>query len=346
MITNKLTENYANQLINDLKNNDIKFHQFYNTDITAEENNLIKFNNNFEEDTSLKRLNKTYYDIEVINNLNEFPDPEKHKFPVNSIATYNNILNTTDIFVYLDNCNIMDHDTIQKGIEELFAELIIKEPKYQIDNLKIKLHSFKTEVEMLESFFEHMKSYRTLILMGFNSSGFDDPYVINRINKLLGKSAADEVISDFGEVKQYGKRYSIIDYDFVDLLHLYKPIDSQGAGYGKSLPDFKLNTISKKELGLIKLDMKGGFYFNFHNDIIGFLTYNMLDTLLLAKVDEKLQFTELIFDLGKHNKSTFSSSLTGRSIMFKNRNNDIFTKQGKIIRTRKFGDEVSYPLIQ
>lgn len=87
------------------------------------------------------------------------------------------------------------------------------------------------------------------------------------------------------------------------------------------------------------------FWDFYHKDIIGFLTYNIVDTLLTFKIDEKLKFTELIFSLGKHNKSTFGPSAMGRSLMFKQRNNSIFSNKNQLIRAKKFGDEVAYPVL-
>lgn len=250
MNQNTLDDSLVNNITNALKNNTMQFHQFYNTDITAEENNLLKFYKNFKENTEMKRLNKTYYDIEVINNLNEFPDPDKFKFPVNSLATYNNIKNEAVVFCNISkDCNITDEEEIEKGILKKYDEICLENPIYIIDEMKIVMKAFKTESEMLEAFFEYLKECRTLILMGFNSSMFDDPYIINRTIKNFGEENANSIITDFGEIKKFGKKYSIIDYTFIDLLEKYKPIDAGGSGYGQSLPDYKLDRIGEVELG-------------------------------------------------------------------------------------------------
>ena len=341
---NELTKDITIQICEQLKNNKLNFYQFYNVDITSEENSLIQFKQKFKENKEPKILNKTYYDIEVINNLNEFPDPKKLKFPINSIATYNNILNETVIFVVMESSNIMDVSELEELIKKEYNELIKTNNVYEVLHMKIKVLNFSTEADMLEAFFSYMKDCRTLQLTGFNSSTFDDPYTFGRMYKLFDQNVANDIITDFGEVRNYSGSYSIIDYTNVDLLYLYKPIDAQGAGYGKSLPDYKLNTIAKKELKITKLELEGNFWDSFHNNIVNFLTYNMLDTILTFKLDDKLKFTELIFELGKHNESTFSKSVMGRSLMFKDRNNHLYTTKGKLIRTRKFSDEINYPI--
>lgn len=341
----KLNHEISQTLVDGLRSNAYQYHQFYNIDITPEENNLLIFKSLFKENEEMKRLNKTYYDIEVINNEDEFPDPNKVKFPVNSVATYNNIKNEGVIFAVLNNTNITDPILLEKLILEKYTELCKENEAYIVDDIKIKLVICSDEKELLDKFFSYLKECRTLILMGFNNRTFDDPYMINRTKKLFGDDGANDVVTDFGEIREYNKSYSILDYNFVDLLYLYKPIDSGGAGYGKSLPDFKLNTIIEKELKIKKLELDGNFWNSYHNDIVGFLTYNLIDTISTFKLDEKLKFTELIFELGKHNKSTFASSLTGRSIMFKQRNNHIFTEQGKLIRTKKFSEEICYPVL-
>jgi len=153
----QLTDEMADTFVKNLKNNTIQYHQFYNTDISAEENNLLLFNQLYKENTEMKRLNKTYYDIEVINDQDEFPDPEKHKFPVNSIATYNNIKNESVIFCILKNTNIVDEHEIYDGIITLYNKLIVDNDKYEVPNMKIRLLKFNTEEEMLAAFWEYLK---------------------------------------------------------------------------------------------------------------------------------------------------------------------------------------------
>lgn len=339
-----LDKNQVFGLMGALKNNDLKFHQFYNLELALDEFAFQQFMMDFKEgDAVKKRLNKTYYDIEVRYDPAIFPDAEKADYMINSIAIYNNIENRAKIFTVPNGCNIEDKDTLETGVNELYNKLAIENPAYNIQNIKIEVETFSTELELLKAFFIELRRLDTLFLIGFNSSTFDDPYVVNRGLNLMGDGIY-EYISEFGEIEKFGTRsYEWPDYLKMDLLKLYRPVDQGGSGLGKSLPNYKLNTVAKKELGITKLDLDDMNY-EYENNIIYFLTYNLFDTLLTFKLDEKLEFLELMWMLAKYNDSPLGAAVGGRSIMYLYRNNLIYTKQGIITRAKKFNREIYYPL--
>ncbi len=180
-------------------------------------------------------------------------------------------------------------------------------------------------------------------MIGFNSSLFDNPYVVNRGINLIGQEIYDS-ISEFGEVSKFGARtYSWPDYLLLDILKLYKPVDSGGSGFGKSLPNYRLNTVAKYELGVTKLDLEDMNY-EYKNNLVRFLTYNLFDTLLTFKLDDKLRFLELNWTLAKMNDAPMSSSINGRSLMYRYRNDLIYTKRNQLVRCKQFSREIFYPL--
>ncbi len=214
---------------------------------------------------------------------------------------------------------------------------------YTIKDITIKVRTFKTEAELLQKFFEYVLELNTLFLIGFNSSLFDDPYVVNRGVNLIGNDIYDS-ISEFGEVSKFGARtYSWPDYLLLDILKLYKPVDAGGSGFGKSLPNYKLDTVAEYELGIKKLDLED-MNWEYENNLVRFLTYNLFDTLLTFKLDEKLRFLELQWSLCKFNDAPMSAAINGRSIMYRYRNNLIYTKLGQAVRCKPFGREIMYPL--
>lgn len=335
-------ENIQN-ITNYLKKNQYKFHQFYNLEIEADEYNFIQYMLKYKDSSRSKVLNKTYYDIETfVDEEGNFTDPEKANRPVNSIALYNNISNIAYIIAYVTDCNITDPDIIEEGIHKLFAEKVKENETYNIPDLKIDIRIVPDEQTLIKTFWKIVQEQNTLALIGFNSNTFDDPYMFNRTANLFGKDQRDNIASEFGIVDQYGQQFEIPDYLLVDLLKLYKPVGSGGGGLGKSLPDFKLNTVAKKELGITKLDLEGGFRETYLNDIVGYLTYNIFDTLLTFKLDEKLMFMELMFDLSKYNNATMGATINGRSILYLYRNDLMYCSQDKLIRSKKFSREVLF----
>jgi DNA polymerase elongation subunit (family B) len=294
IIDNKKVQN----IITSLHRDDIKFYQLYNIDFSADEYQFQEYMLKYKEGDSTKKiLNKSYYDIEVLYREDIFPDSKKAAFMVNAIAVYNNLKNKAVIFTcpfYVDpvtgksgKCNIVDQDILLKDVQKIYNELIEENDTYRIDGLEIEIRVFKTEAELLKNFFIFLREVYSLFLIGFNSSLFDDPYVVNRGLNLIGEDIYS-FMSEFGEVQKFGElTYEWPDYTKVDLLSLYKPVDQGGSGLGQSLPNYKLDTVAEVELGINKLDLDS-MNRVYKEDLPRFLAYNLLDTLLTFKLDEKL----------------------------------------------------------
>lgn len=339
-----LDEKKAKEMMWALNAGDMSFHQFYNLDFKPDEFAFQNFMTSFiEGDSVIKVLNKTYYDIEVHYEKGIFPEAERADYMINAIAVYNNILNKAVIYTIPTNSNITDKNELTAGVRELYGQKCLEKPEYTIPGLDLEVQVFSDEGELLKTFFSDLIKLDTLFLIGFNSSGFDDPYVVNRGLKIVGPSIFD-YISEFKQVKKFSeKTYDWPDYIKVDLLKLYKPIDQGGKGFGSSLPSYSLNSVAKKELNLNKLDIED-MNASYLNNIVEFLTYNLLDTLLTFKIDQKLKSIELSWMLTKYNTSPIGKTFTGRSLMYLYRNNLIYTKQGKLMRVKKFISEISNQL--
>jgi DNA polymerase elongation subunit (family B) len=340
---------------------DLKFYRFYNIDFNPAAYALHDFKKKEyrEPDPQSKILNKTYYDIEIWIDPPYFPDPDKAARPVNAVATYNSISNTATVY-YLSQVesklsaepeadpilypNITCPDTIQHEVNELYNITCENNEAYYIPGITIKTIPFKDEVELLTTFFKDRIEEQSLFLVGFNNELFDDPYLVNRLNNLIGKEKAAGIISEFAQVQKRGNTFDWPDYIKVDLLSLYKPVDQMGGGLGKSLPNYKLNTICEEELKINKLDLPGGFNDNYLNNIVGYLTYNLFDAILVYLLDEKLKFMELQWSLNNYNNSIMSATTNGRSLMYTFRNNLHHVKENNLLRFKKLNKEVYYDI--
>jgi len=347
------------ELMNRIKE-DLKFYRFYNVDFNPSAYAFHDFKKKgfIEPDPQLKVLNKTYYDIETWVDEPYFPDPEKASRQVNAIAAYNSVLNKVDVY-YLTQLqanltndpnagmmypNIRDTAVIQEEVRKLYDDLCVTNPAYKIPNIEINVIPFKDEVELLSAFFKDRIDEQSLFLIGFNSDLFDDPYITNRLINLVGKDKAARIISEFAQIQKRGNSYDWPDYLKVDILKLYKPVDQMGGGLGKSLPNYKLNTVAEVELKINKLDLPGGFNWNYLNNIVGYLTYNIFDTLIVYLLDNKLKFMELQWSLNNYNNSIMSATTNGRSLMYTFRNNLHYTKQDDLLRFKKLNKEVFFDI--
>jgi DNA polymerase elongation subunit (family B) len=330
-----------------LKNGAIKFHQVYNLDIEPSEHHFIDFTLRYKESTITKQLNKTYYDIETfVPESGDFTDPIKVDYPINAVALYNNIANTVYCLTYLDDLvdtHGLSNDEIIAEVKKQYEELCEKDNVYYVDDIKVEVIILQNEMDLIEKMFQLFRDFNTLTLIGYNSSIFDDPYIFNRASKLFGEDRMKDIASEFKTVEKFGQSsYELPDYVLVDILKLYKPVGQGGGGLGKALPNYKLNTVAKKVLGITKLDLDTGFRETYLKNIVGYLSYNIIDTILTFKLDQKLQFLELQFSLSKYNDSSMGATMSGRSILYSYRNDTMYSSQDKLIRAKRFNREILY----
>ena len=151
-----------------------------------------------------------------------------------------------------------------------------------------------SEEELLTNFIATFKELDIDVLTGWNTKGFDIPYLINRINKILGDGAADD-LSPFGklDVKSNEKEdvYSIVGISCIDYLDAYKKFS-----YADSLESYSLNNVAMAELGEKKIshdeyESMADFY---KKDWKKFVDYNIRDVELVLKLEEKRRLLQLI----------------------------------------------------
>jgi len=341
-----ITSQDLSSIIEALKTDNLKFYQFYNTEISPNENAFFKYQYKFkkldDQFWDKKKLNKTYYDIETKFDPKKAPDSKSVEFPITSIALYNNIENKAFILFLKDPKQNFTKEELLKEIKFHYDEACKKNSTYIVENMEIGLEIFNNEIELIKRFFMLVKELNTLFLIGFNSSLFDDPYTINRAYKLIG-DAAEYFITDF-TLKRYGDYgFEQADYMRADILKLFKPVDQGGMGMGSSLPSYKLDYIAEVELGINKLELEGNFNTVYQNNPGRFAAYNLLDVILTFKLDEKLQFLEQIYSLAKYNNASVRGTLTGRSFIFNYRNTyHYYAEENLLVRNNKFNKEIYY----
>lgn len=125
-----------------------------------------------------------------------------------------------------------------------------------------------------------------------NCEFYDIPYLYNRICKVLGKDWANGLspikickakpAGDFNQLKVSIAGVSVLDY-----LMLYKKFT-----YSES-PNYKLDTISKAELGRGKIEYDGDLQKLYETNIKKFAEYNIVDVELIVAMDAKLNLIDI-----------------------------------------------------
>lgn len=225
-------------------------------------------------DFSKNPLRIIFYDIEV-DPLpdNQFPVPDLAKAEINIITAWDSLAKKYYIFSkYPYNGNDLIKDSVFIHCEN--------------------------EKTLLLKFIEFWKALDYPdIASGWNSNGFDFPYIRNRIIKVLGDSAFLS-LSPYSAIKEYTTvdkmlreitKYEVggvSNLDYLDVYAKFKVTKQES---------YKLDFIAESELGYGKVDYDGMTIYEFmskHWD--RFVEYNVRDVELLVKLEEKLRYYQIL----------------------------------------------------
>ncbi len=153
--------------------------------------------------------------------------------------------------------------------------------------------AFTDERELLKTFLEIIDDVD--VLSGWNSTGFDIPYLVNRITRVLTKDHLRQMClwnqlpreRKYLKFKRELKTYDLVGRVHLDYLELYQKHNPQ------QLHSYRLDYVAEIEVGENKTAYEGTLDDLYKKDFERFIEYNRQDTLLLAKIDEKKKFIEL-----------------------------------------------------
>ncbi len=221
------------------------------------------------------KLQTAFFDIEV-----DF-DPERGFSPVSD--PFNKI---TAISIYLDWLDklitlsipprSMSHETANE-IAANFSDCYI----------------FGTEEEVLDTFLNLIDDAD--ILSGWNSEGYDIPYTVGRIKRVLSKDDTRRLClwgqyPKQREFERFGATnitYDLIGRVHMDYMQLYRKYTYE------ERHSYSLDAIGEYELDERKTAYEGTLDQLYNKDYKTFLEYNRQDTRLIAKLDKKLKFLDL-----------------------------------------------------
>lgn len=230
------------------------------------------FAGDVEYDLSL--VNVLTIDIEVVGKETDgFPDPQSAAVPVVMISYYSTIEKQTVVMGLRDFVPAADDNFIYK--------------------------QYDSEQSLLLAFVHYVNTTKPEVLTGWNSSKFDIPYLVNRIVKLFDETVVkrlspfnlirEKVMEIRGRDIQTFDIVGVIDLDYLELYQKFTYSASES---------YRLDFIAEKELGTGKVEMPGKtFYDNYTNHFDTFVRYNAVDTVLVARLEEKMKLIELAFSL-------------------------------------------------
>ena len=221
------------------------------------------------------KLNIAFFDIETdFDPERGFADPSDPFMGITSVSVYLQWLETMICLAVPPKTLTMEQAT------ELLKD---------IPNVML----FEKEADMLDTFLTLIEDAD--ILSGWNSEGYDIPYTVNRVARVLSKDDTRRFCL-WGQLpkkrmyEKFGKEsetYDLVGRVHLDSLNLYRKYTYE------ERHSYRLDAIGEIEVGENKTAYEGTLDQLYNNDFKKFIEYNIQDTALLDKLDKKLRFIDL-----------------------------------------------------
>ena len=240
----------------------------------------------FEENykgANAPKLHTCFFDIEVdFDPVKGYSKPEDPFNPITAITVYLDWLDQCITFVLPP--KHMSWDTATEICN-------------QFENTFL----FEREEDLLNAFLDVIDDAD--VLSGWNSEGFDIPYTVMRITRVLSKDDTRRFCL-WGQLpkqrtfERFGAEnltFDTIGRIHMDYMQLYRKYTYE------ERHSYSLDAIGEYELGERKVAYEGTLDQLYNNDFKTFIDYNRQDTMLLARMDQKLKFLDLANTLAHEN---------------------------------------------
>ena len=229
------------------------------------------------------KLQTAFFDIEVdFDPVRGFSRPEDPFNPITAVSVYLDWLGKLVTMVIPP-----------KSMSWETAEEIAK----NYDNCFL----MEREEDLLKTFLDLIDDAD--ILSGWNSEGFDIPYMVQRTNRVLSKDDTRRFClwGQFPKQREFERfgasnmTFDLIGRVHMDYMQLYRKYTYE------ERHSYSLDAISEYELGESKTQYEGTLDQLYNKDFAKFIEYNRQDTELLHKLDTKLRFLDLANELAHDN---------------------------------------------
>lgn len=197
---------------------------------------------------------------------------------------------------------------------------------------------FEREADMLDTFLNLIDDAD--ILSGWNSEGYDIPYTVGRVTRVLSKDDTRRFClwgqypkhRDFERFGATNITYDLIGRVHMDYMQLYRKYTYE------ERHSYSLDAIGEYELDERKVAYEGTLDELYNKDFPKFIDYNRQDTMLLAKLDKKLQFLDLANTLA-HDNTVLLPTVMGAVAVTEQAIINQAHQQGMIVPNRTGRDE-------
>ena len=272
------------------------------------------------------KVNVTTIDIEVASD-DGFPFVEQAAQPVITVTCKNNIDNIYYVW------GLYDYDTSKSiiGKENIVYKKCLDEQELLTDFLK----------------FWHDPETCPDVVTGWNTRFFDLPYLIRRVDKVIGGDVAKKFspwnIINQRDIVIAGRTNIAYDIVGIQQLDYYDLFRKFGYTYGQQ-ESYKLDHIAYVVLGEKKLSYEeyGNLFSLYKYDFQKFVDYNIKDVELVDRLEEKLDLITLAMTMayrgGVNYSETFGTTQIWDAIIYR-----LLNKLNVAVPCRKKEHKVKFP---
>ena len=255
-----------------------------------------------EPDYEAANIRLGFIDIEVFS-PDEFPKPEEAKHPINAVTVYDSV----DKKFYVLGLEY-------KGCAGFSLDNLSEADREMMKGLPIEYFAFNTEEDLVRNLLQHIHDHAYDCISGWNSEGFDIPYIVNRAHKLLGENATKRLLSPFNMlnkrefINSFGQNQEAIDIvgmphiDYMQLYkkHTYTPRESYNLGFigQEELSERKLSYEEERNLAEL-----------YKSNYSKFIAYNIRDVDLMVRLEDKLGLFGLVYAMSYYSLSNYSEAM-------------------------------------
>jgi DNA polymerase elongation subunit (family B) len=198
---------------------------------------------------------------------------------------------------------------------------------------------FDTEAELLDMFLNVIEDAD--ILSGWNSEGYDIPYMVNRVKRVLSKDDTRRFClwGQYPKMRTFERfgaenvTFDTIGRVHMDYMQLYRKYTYH------EMHSYSLDAIGEYELDERKVQYEGTLDQLFNNDFKKFLDYSRQDTALLDKLDKKLKFIDLANELAHANTVLLATTMGAVAVTEQAIINEAH-EQGLVVPSRRSREEL------
>jgi len=267
------------------------------------------------------KLHTCFFDIETdFDKERGFSPPDDPFNPVTAISLY---LQWTDQLITLA--------VPPKGMSKEESDKVCA--KYE------NCFFFEQESQLLDTFLTLIDDAD--ILSGWNSEGYDIPYLVNRVKRVLSKDDTRRfclwgALPKSRTFERFGSEtltFDTIGRVHMDYMQLYRKYTYH------EMHSYSLDAIGEYELDERKVQYTGTLDQLYNNDFETFIEYSRQDTALLDKLDKKLKFMELSSELAHSNTVLLQTTMGAVAVTEQAIINEAH-ERGLVVPSRKSRDEL------